>query len=190
MKNHIRKPLCILLSLLTVLFCLPASMSAYADEPEYFYILGDINADDCVTLKDASVMQRVDVGLEIIAESQYAICDVDGNGKFSLADAYIVQKYALGIIAAYPANQSGYRIGDKVPFDLGSDTDSEDTQFLGYTGYNRSRTSASAATHTGGNECHTGAIAKHIADVLNTLLGSLTSFLRFVTCSKSFFAKL
>ena len=127
MKNHIRKPLCILLSLLTVLFCLPASMSAYADEPEYFYILGDINADDCVTLKDASVMQRVDVGLEIIAESQYAICDVDGNGKFSLADAYIVQKYALGIIAAYPANQSGYRIGDKVPFDLGSDTDSEDT---------------------------------------------------------------
>ena len=125
MKNHIRKPLSVILSLLTLFSCLPTLSSAYADETAYQYILGDINSDGQVTLKDASVIQRVDVGLEFIAESQYRIGDVNGDGNCSLADAYLIQKYVLETVMDYPVNQNGYRIGDSVPFPEDSDTDSE-----------------------------------------------------------------
>ncbi len=127
MKNHIRKPLSVILSLLTLFSCLPTLSSAYADETAYQYILGDINSDGQVTLKDASVIQRVDVGLEFIAESQYRIGDVNGDGNCSLADAYLIQKYAIGTEMDYPVNQNGFRIGDGVPFSEDSDTDSEMT---------------------------------------------------------------
>ena len=115
MKSFIRKPLSIILSIIIAALSAPLYVPAYADNDEPSYILGDINSDSIVTLKDASVVQRIDVGLEFIADSQYVIADVDGDGSCTLGDAYLIQKYALGQIMEYPVTKSGFRIGDSVP---------------------------------------------------------------------------
>ena len=62
-----------------------------------------------------------------------------------------------------------------------------DALFFGDAGDDGRCTRASAAAHTGGDECHTGAVGEHSADVLDTLFGGQTGLLGLVACAETFF---
>ena len=66
------------------------------------------------------------------------------------------------------------------------DTDGEDAQFFGDAGDDGRCTRAGAAAHTGGDECHTGAVGEHSADVLDALFGGQTGLLGLVACAEAF----
>ena len=90
-------------------------------------LLGDVNLDNRISLKDASLVQRASVMLTALSDEQNMLADVDSTEGVTLKDAYIIQKYAISVIALYPKNSEGYSIGDTVMFEDNSDTDTENT---------------------------------------------------------------
>ena len=153
MKTHIRKSLCIILSMLTAICTLPIGLTSFAEEYPV-YILGDVNYDGFVTLKDASFIQRSNVGLEIITAEQSFIGDIDGNYSCTLSDAYIIQKYALDISMEYPENHDGYRIGDIIstPSYNNTDSDTEGTDSSSDTSDTEGTDSSSDTSDTEGTD--------------------------------------
>ena len=127
MKRSLKRLLCAVLSAAVITPGVPV-LSAAADETDFdeqMYIMGDVNCDKRVTLKDASLVQRAVISLEDLDNIQYALGCVDGSEYLSLKDAYIIQRYTLGIIDEYPMNSKGKIIGDVVYFDTDSDTQSD-----------------------------------------------------------------
>ncbi|MCQ4022568.1 MULTISPECIES: Ig-like domain-containing protein [unclassified Ruminococcus] len=60
-------------------------------------ILGDVNSDGNVTLRDAIEVQKNSLSIIGISDSQKICADVDRNGKVNLLDSLYIQKYALQI---------------------------------------------------------------------------------------------
>ena len=70
------------------------------------------------------------------------------------------------------------------------DAHGEDVQLLAHTGYHGSGPRACAATHTGRDESHLGAVVEHVLDVVDGLLGRLTGTFGFVAGTESLLAQL
>ncbi len=88
-------------------------------------LLGDANLDGKISLKDASLVQRVSVNLETLSREQAILADVDGSDSVTLKDAFIIQRFSLSIKGLYPKNANDLAIGDVVA--LSEDTDETDT---------------------------------------------------------------
>ena len=99
------------------------SASAYE---EIFYLVGDIDLNGKISLKDASYAQRCDLGLESPTEKQIVLGNCDGNDGITVRDAYIIQRYTLSFADDYPTNSFGYRIGDLMPYNDTTDNESND----------------------------------------------------------------
>lgn len=66
-------------------------------------IMGDVNGDGKVTLKDASMIMLFLSDQTILNGSQRATGDVDGDGKLTLKDASLIKFYVAGKIDVFPA---------------------------------------------------------------------------------------
>ena len=84
-------------------------MSAGAEQTKFpeEYILGDVNCDKKISLKDASLIQRAVLSIEEMSDIQYMLACVDGSEFLSLKDAFIIQRYSLNIIDEYAVNKNG-----------------------------------------------------------------------------------
>ncbi len=95
-------------------------------------LLGDVNRDNVISLKDASLVQRASLSLDELTADQLYLADVDGNNGITLKDAYLIQRYSIGIKADYPKNTDGSSIGEEVCLvnqydDTESDTEETDS---------------------------------------------------------------
>ena len=59
-----------------------------------YLVMGDINKDSYVTLRDATLAQRIQLGLVSATADQQYVGDMDKNGSVTLADAYMIQRVA------------------------------------------------------------------------------------------------
>lgn len=65
-------------------------------------LMGDLNLDGSVDVKDAYYARLVAAKLRTPTEQQILLGDVDLDGKITAIDANIIRKYALGIITEIP----------------------------------------------------------------------------------------
>ena len=70
-------------------------------------LLGDVNGDGKVSLKDATVITLGVVGVLELTDSQKNIGDVSGDGKVNLRDATLIKLFILGSLDKFPAEGSG-----------------------------------------------------------------------------------
>ena len=72
----------------------------------------------------------------------------------------------------------------------GDDTDSQYACILGTLSNDRCCAGSRSATHSGGNEDHSGSVIEHRLDVLDAFLCCQTGFFRTVSCTKPVLAQL
>lgn len=84
-----KKVISTLLALGTVM----ASMSCAAISAEAKTIKGDLNGDNFITLRDATLVQRVAVGAITPTEDQTYSSDYNNDGVTSTLDSFEIQKY-------------------------------------------------------------------------------------------------
>jgi len=65
---------------------------------------GDANLDGEITAADATAIKEYRAGLLEESEIALDLCDVDGNGKVDVYDAYLIQLYVADTIDSFPAN--------------------------------------------------------------------------------------
>ena len=122
MNGMVKKTVSFLLFSIIVLSILAPAAAAQETGTR---LLGDVNLDSRITLKDASIVQRAVVKLENLNDEQNKLADVDGTPGVTLKDAYIIQRYVLSIKADYPKNAQGLSIGDHIEFTSDSDTEAD-----------------------------------------------------------------
>lgn len=66
--------------------------------PDEDFILGDVDGDGEVTVKDATLIQKFSAELETLSDKQKKAADINGDGTISILDATEVQKYVAGLI--------------------------------------------------------------------------------------------
>ena len=64
-------------------------------------LLGDVNHDGEVTLKDALLIARYEIGLT--NDLDLTVADVDGDGYIGIKDAFMVARYEIGLVTSFPA---------------------------------------------------------------------------------------
>ena len=131
MNRSLKKAFCSFLSfVITISSVLGIGFTASATE-ELYYLVGDIDLNCRISLKDASYAQRFDVGLEALTDEQIIIGNCDGIDGITLRDAYVIQRYTLELLDDYPVNDLGYRIGDIMPYSYNTDTENDsDTEII------------------------------------------------------------
>lgn len=60
-------------------------------------IKGDVDGNEKVNVRDATLIQKVTAGLETIDDSKRLLADVDGNEKVNVRDATAIQKHIAGM---------------------------------------------------------------------------------------------
>ena len=58
---------------------------------------GDVDLDEDITVKDATIVQKYIVKLEQLDNTQLCNADCDGDGDITVADATKIQKIVVGI---------------------------------------------------------------------------------------------
>ncbi len=60
-------------------------------------LLGDANDDGSVNVKDATVIQKHLVGIAVIPDELYTVCDIDADSSITIKDATCIRKCLAGI---------------------------------------------------------------------------------------------
>lgn len=82
-------------------------------EPEYK--TGDVNMDDSINVKDATLVQKAIAKMLSLSEKQEKLADTDFNNSVNIKDATLIQKYAAKIIDSFAvksSKKSAIRTGD------------------------------------------------------------------------------
>ena len=77
-------------------FDYPSKQGAKANitiEGDRLPLLGDADGDFSITIKDATLIQRIAIGLSSTDASK--VCDANEDGRISVKDSTIVQKYVV-----------------------------------------------------------------------------------------------
>ncbi len=64
------------------------------DAPKAMY--GDVNGDGAITVEDATLLQKISLGLVEATNEQLICADVTGDGNVSIRDVTLVQKFIAG----------------------------------------------------------------------------------------------
>ena len=87
------------------------------DEVTENFIVGDVNMDGKITMKDATAIKYYIVGIADLDEEQLKRADTNGDGKVTMTDSLLIRRYLLGEA----------EIGDKTdPDDSSSSSSSKD----------------------------------------------------------------
>ena len=78
-----------------------------APEQEIYYVIGDVDLDGEVAIKDATFVQKVIAGIIEKPDSFDYIADVTGDGKVDIRDVTTIQRYINGSITKFPVEQGG-----------------------------------------------------------------------------------
>lgn len=70
-----------------------------SSNPDEEFILGDVDGDGEITVKDATLIQKFAVELEALSDKQRNAADINGDCTISILDATVIQKYVAGLIA-------------------------------------------------------------------------------------------
>ena len=65
-------------------------------------LIGDVNGDNIVNIKDVTAIQKHLAGLSVITEKDLALADCDQNGNVNIKDATAIQKHIAGIMTEFP----------------------------------------------------------------------------------------
>ena len=65
-------------------------------------VMGDADGDEEVTANDALVLKQYRAGLADLDAAALSLCDVSGDGKVDVYDAYLIQLYVAEIIDTFP----------------------------------------------------------------------------------------
>ena len=90
-----------------------ATVSVSAETVEN-YIVGDVDMDGVVSVKDATLTQTYVSKLGKLTDEQIKIADCDDKAGVQITDATIMQIYVAKMKMDYPKNADGYKIGEKV----------------------------------------------------------------------------
>ena len=69
-------------------------------------LMGDVNLDGSVNIKDATAIQKHIANLITLDEKGYDVADVDGSGSVNIKDATAIQKHIAGIETGYPIGET------------------------------------------------------------------------------------
>lgn len=86
-----KKLLSIFLVLLVTISATVLTASAASDDLKYY--LGDVDADNDVTIKDATRIQKHLAGLITLSEDRLVLADYNEDGRVSIKDATAIQKF-------------------------------------------------------------------------------------------------
>lgn len=81
------------LSLVLTAAAVLSSMAFSSISADAAAIKGDLNGDNLITLRDASIAQKIAVGLISPNENQLKGGDLNGDGVVTSVDSFIIQKY-------------------------------------------------------------------------------------------------
>ena len=98
MKNRLLSLLLILTMVLGLIFCVSVSTSAAQ-------LYGDVDADNKVTIFDATAIQRFLVDLTELDQAAQIRGDVDADKKLTIFDATMIQRYLVDLVAEFPAGK-------------------------------------------------------------------------------------
>ena len=60
------------------------------------YVLGDVNLDGTITIVDATLIMKANVGMEVLTEQQTKLADFNKDGFVNVVDATEIQKKLAG----------------------------------------------------------------------------------------------
>ena len=72
------------------------------EEPVAKKVYGDADEDGCVTIKDASKIQKVAALIETISKTGFELADVDGDKAVTVKDTSLIQRYVAMMITEFP----------------------------------------------------------------------------------------
>lgn len=117
MNKTIKKPLSIILSVLMILSMLPFTVtSVSAKATADIYLLGDVNMDNDITIRDATITQLTIAGYETLNDEETYLADCNGVKGLQISDATYIQLYVARLLTDAPVNADGYKIGEYVNF--------------------------------------------------------------------------
>lgn len=68
------------------------SASAYSST-----VMGDVNSDGKLDIKDATYIQKSLVDLEVLNDHQNALADMDGDGRITISDVTSIMRAIVGL---------------------------------------------------------------------------------------------
>ena len=102
------KPMKRTVAALALLIAVFSAMVVFAvPEQEIDYVIGDVDLDGEVTIKDATFVQKVIAGISEKPDSFDYIADVTGDGKADIRDVTTIRRYINGSITKFPVEQGG-----------------------------------------------------------------------------------
>ena len=69
-----------------------------APTPSYSYMIGDIDANLIVNVKDATLVQKYIAGLALLVAQEKTAADVDSDGDVTIKDATLLQKFVAEVL--------------------------------------------------------------------------------------------
>ncbi len=73
--------------------------------PEVLGLLGDVNCDEKVNIKDATAIQKHIANLTSLIDEGYALADATQDTKVNIKDATAIQKHIAGMVTGYPIGE-------------------------------------------------------------------------------------
>ncbi|MBQ2943594.1 MAG: starch-binding protein [Ruminococcus sp.] len=68
--------------------------------PDNFVMLGDVDSNTIVNIKDATIVQKAIAGLAVFNETERFVADVDMDGNVTIKDATLLQKYVAEVLGS------------------------------------------------------------------------------------------
>ena len=104
----IAKRIIALISVLALILCTFSAMVVFAaPEQEIDLVIGDVDLDGEVTIKDATFVQKVIAEISEKPDPFDYIADVTGDGKVDIRDVTTIQLFINGSITKFPVEQGG-----------------------------------------------------------------------------------
>ncbi len=73
---------------------------AYTDDNQETFATGDVNKDNIINVKDATLIQKHIINLITLDSDVLALADYDNNNTVDGNDVVMIQKYSVGLIAS------------------------------------------------------------------------------------------
>jgi len=117
MKTDIKKLICILLYIITML--IPLSLTAKGTDVGEPYGLGDLDGDGEVTAADARITLLASSRITTITEQQKKAADVMGDGAVTAAASRVILRYSSRLINIFPIQKTSAAVWTEVPIEEG-----------------------------------------------------------------------
>ena len=124
MLKTMRKALSLVL-VMTMLLSMACMTNIGVSAKGTSYIMGDVNGDGVVNVRDATEIQYYVAKLSDFTADQMYLADVDGQVGVNVRDATYIQDYAARMLDEFATNPDGKKLLDEVNLEDGKLVDDE-----------------------------------------------------------------